>query len=136
MPSPSGTQWVTSDDVILLTLGNLGVTSTGQSIDPEDYQRVQNQVMPTFLKLAALEIAYVPQLDAIPGAWFADLAWILAGECAPLFGSATEDHIRFLTLGLGGPPSSVDIGAGAAAKSLKQQLRGRPTGEPVRTFYF
>ena len=132
----SGTQWVTADDVIIETLKNLGITSAGQAIDPEDYQFVQEKLIPTFLKLAALEICYVPQLDAIPGAWFSDLAWIMAGECAPKFGSNSDDHMRYLSLGLGGPPSQVDIGAGAGAKSLKQQIRGRPTGEPVRTWYF
>lgn len=136
MPSPSGTQWVTADDIILQTLENLGVLSVGQSTDPEDYARVQASIQPTFNKLAALQVCYTPQLDAIPAAWFNDLSWIMAQECAPKFGSNTEEHIRFCTLGLGGPPSQVPFLAGTAALSLIQQMRGRPTGEPARTFYF
>lgn len=136
MPSTFGTQWVTGDDIIEKTLKDLGVTAAGQSVDPEDRLWVSEEIHAMFLKLQELEICYVPQWEAIPGAWFDDLAAILAGVCAPKFGINSEDHIRWVTLGLGGPPSPVPLGAGAAALSLKQQLRGRPTGEPVRSFYF
>jgi|SRR5215468_2807780 len=136
MPSSFGTQWVTSTDIIEKTLKNLGVTAAGQSVDPEDRLWVSEEIHPMFLKLEQLEICYVPQEDAIPGAWFEDLAAILAGICAPKFGATNDDYIRWVTAGLGGPPSQVPLGAGAAALSLKQQLRGRPSGEPVRAIYF
>lgn len=136
MPSPSGTQWVTVDDIIQKTLDNLGVTAAGQSTDPEDYKVVSDEIQPMFNKLAALEICYTPQSDAIPAAWYEDLAAILAGICAPKFGATNDDALRWIGLGLGGPPSPVPMGAGAGALSLKQQLRGRPTGEPVRALYF
>jgi hypothetical protein len=89
-----------------------------------------------FAELAALEICYTPQLDAIPVSWFRPLAAILAGICAAKFGATGDDHVRWVSQGLGGPPSQVPLGAGEACLSLKQQLRGRPTHEPVRAVYF
>jgi hypothetical protein len=136
MPSPSGTQWVTSDDIVNETLKNLGVASAGQNIDPEDYQFVQEKIMPMFQKLANLQVCYVPQLSAIPGAWFDDLAAIMSQACCMKFGANPEDHQRWAALGLGGPPSPVPFLAGTAALSLIQQMRGRPTGEPERAIYF
>lgn|SRR5262245_45157979 len=136
MPSSFGQQWVTSDDIIEKTLDNLGVTAAGQDTDPEDRITVAEELNPMFLQLAALEICYVPQLDAIPGAWAEPLSAILSGICAPKFGATDEMMTRWISLGLGGPPSQVPFGAGAAALSLKQQMRGRPTGEPVRAVYF
>jgi len=136
MPSPSGTNWVTSDDIVYKALDNLGVTAAGQSTDPEDYQKAAVEIQPMFNELAALEICYLPDLSNIPAAWSRPLGDILAGICAPKFGATDDAHVRWVTMGLGGPPSGVPLGGGAAALSLKQQLRGRPTGEPVRTFYF
>src|SRR5262245_10897503 len=111
MPSPFGTPWVTGDDVTELALKFLGVTAAGQSVDPEDRLWASEQLQPMFAKLAALEICYTPQLDAIPVAWFEDLASILAGICAPKFGATTDDHVRWVSGGLGGPPSPVPLGA-------------------------
>jgi hypothetical protein len=135
MPSPSGPNYVTSDDLCYKALKNLGVTSSGQAVDPEDFQFVQEEVQAMFNELAGLEIAYIPQNDSIPAALFRPLSDILTGFCAPKFGANTDDQIKWITLGLGGPPSQVQLGGGAAALSLKQQLRLRPTYEFVRTFY-
>ena len=136
MVSTFGSQWVTGDDIIQKTLKNLGITAAGQAVDPEDLAWVSEELHPMFLMLEGLEICYVPQFEAIPGAWSGDLAAILSGICAPKFGVTNDDHIRWVTGGLGGPPSNVPLGAGAAALSLKQQTRGRPSGEPARALYF
>ena len=58
-------------------------------------------------------------------------AAIVAGECVSKFGGSPN----LVNLGLGGE-GNVSLGAGTAAKSLKQMLRGRPTGEPLRVQVF
>lgn len=112
-----------SSDLVLKALSNLGVLSTGQSVSPEDFERISSQLDSIFRKLGALEIVYVANPDEIPGEFFMDLASIVAGECSADFGVGPE----FIAAGLGSPP-----GAGMAAVSLKIMTRGRPTGEPLR----
>jgi hypothetical protein len=118
------------------TLARLGVLAAGQNVDPEDFSYVQSIVDPTLRKLAQLDIVPVTDQSNIPGAWFTDLADILAGESCTKFGATPQDVMDLKAAGLGGPPSQVPIGAGAACLSLKQQLRLRPTYEPLRALYF
>jgi hypothetical protein len=128
---PVSKPFYTADDLVLEALANLGVFAAGQTVSPEDYNYVNDRIDAIFRKLAALEICYVPDFENIPGEWFIDLAAIVAGECAVKFG-ASADYIGVLIQsGLGTPP-----GSGTAALSLKQMLRGRPTGEPQRTESF
>ncbi len=125
----------TSTDLINEALANLGVLSPGQPTDPEDFSFVQEKLDSIFRKLAGLEIVYVADPNNIPGAWFSDLADIVAGECATKFGSTPEDLLALTNKGLGGA-GNVPIGAGTAAQSLKIMLRGRPTYEVLQTDFF
>jgi hypothetical protein len=125
----------TSADLITEALANLGVLAAGQSIDPEDYSYVQTKLDSIFRKIAALEIVYVADADNIPSAWFSDLADIVAGECATKFGATPDDYVKLTNRGLGGV-NGIDVGQGAAAKSLRAMQRGRPTGEVLRTEFF
>ena len=121
----------TVTDLINKALANLGVLSPGQPVDVEDFQAVQIECDSLFRKLNALDIAWVPDPNNIPGSWFSDLADILAGEVATKFGAITPDQYGLLVnRGLGMPP-----GAGIAALSLKQITRGRPTYEILQTDY-
>ena len=122
----------TSADLITEALANLGVLAAGQSVDPEDYSYVSTKLDSILRKLAGLEICYVPDPENIPGAWFSDLADIIAGECARKFGFGGQDLSDVINRGLGGS-AQIPVGAGAAAQSLKIMTRGRPTGEPLRT---
>lgn len=134
----------TSNDLVTEALANLGVLSAGQPIDPEDFAYVNEKLDAIFRKIAALEIVTLPDpatitpqgtTPFIPSAYFSDLADIVAGECATKFGS-TPDMIQMLLLkGLGGI-QGIDVGFGAAAKSLRAIVRGRPTGEVLQTQYF
>ncbi len=127
----TSTPYYTRYDLVLEALANLGVLSAGQSISPEDYNYVDSRLDAIFRKLGALEIVYVADPSQIPGEWLIDLAAIVAGECATKFG-ASEDYVGVLiNAGLGGY-GSVPVGGGTAVQSLKIQLRGRPTGEPLR----
>jgi len=120
-----------SADLVSEALSNLGVLSAGQPIDPEDFSWVNEKLDAIYRKLAGLEIVFVSDADNIPGAWFADLADIVAGECASKFGLVGQEFTDKVNKGLGGA-AGVEIGAGTAAKSLKIMNRGRPTYEPLR----
>lgn len=120
----------TSSDLITEALANLGVLAPGQSTDPEDTAYVSEKLDPIFRMLAALEICYVADANNIPGEWFAPLADIVAGECATKFGLSADDYAKLKQAGLGAEP-----GTGAAAKALKEMLRGRATYEPLRVQY-
>lgn len=126
----------TQADLINEALANLGVLSAGQPTDPEDYSYVQTKLDSIVRKLAALEIVSIPDTNGIPSAFFSDLADIVAGECAEKFGCTGDDLNQKVAKGLGGPPSSANVGDGGAARSLKQMQRGRPTGEVLRVEYF
>lgn len=121
----------TQTDLINEALANLGVLSAGQPVDPEDTSYVKNKLDSIMRRLAGLEIVYVADIENIPGIWFSDLADIVAGECANKFGSTPEDVAKLTQKGLGVP-----VGSGAAAMSLKQINRGRPTGELQAVEYF
>lgn len=120
-----------STDLVTEALANLGVLAAGQPIDVEDFGYVNELLDAIFRKLAMLEIVYVADPNNIPGAWFADLAAIVAGECASKFGLVGQEFIDKVNKGLGGA-AGVEIGAGTAAKSLRIGTRGRPTYEPLR----
>jgi hypothetical protein len=128
---PASKPFYTYNDIVLEALANLGVLAAGQAVSPEDYNYINSRLDAIFRKLAALEIVYAPDPENIPGEWFIDLAAIVAGECATKFGASADFIGSLIAAGLGSPP-----GAGMAAMSLKQMLRGRPTGEPQRTESF
>jgi len=131
----SNSPFRTSTDLITEALANLGVVASGQPIDPEDFNFVQEKLDSIFRKLAGLEIVYVSDANNIPGEWFSDLADIVAGECATKFGANPNDYMNLVNRGLGGV-GGVEVGAGSAAKSLKVMTRGKPTYERFRGEFF
>lgn len=133
---PSTSPYRNQADLINETLANLGVLSAGQPTDPEDYNYVQEKLDAIVRKLAGLDIVYIADINNIPGAFFADLADIVAGECASKFGQSGEALSNTIAKGLGGPPSQTVVGGGGAAKSLKQMNRGRPTYEVTDNEFF
>lgn len=120
-----------SSDLVLQVLSNLGILSVGESVDVEDFQKVNTQLDSLFRMLAGLEIVYVSDPNNIPGSWFFPLADIVAGELASQFGIVDPEYSTIKNKGLGGA-GPVDIGAGDGAKALKIMGRGRPTYEPLR----
>jgi hypothetical protein len=128
-------QYRTQSDLVLEALANLGVLSAGQPTDPEDYSYVQTKLDSIFRKLAGLEIVTIADANNIPGAYFSDLADIVAGECCTKFGVSQEEYVKLINKGLGGV-SGVDVGFGAAAKSLRAMTRGRPTYEVMSNEFF
>jgi hypothetical protein len=128
-------QYRTSIDLVTEALANLGVLAAGQPTDPEDFNYVNEKLDSIFRKIAALEIVYVPDPNNIPGAFFSDLADIVAGECCTKFGVTPDDYVKLVNKGLGGV-NGIDVGNGAAAKSLRAMRRGRPTGETLVSEFF
>lgn len=127
----ANTQFLNVQQLINEALSRLGVLAAGQPTDPEDFSYVQSLVDPVLRKLNQLDIVPVADQNNIPGAWLTDLADILAGEACTKFGATPQDQASLVAKGLGSPP-----GAGLACLSLKQQLRLRPTYEPLRALYF
>ena len=82
-----------------------------------------------------MDLPYVSDVNNIPSIWFPDLADIVAGEFAYRFGATKDDADDLINKGLGGK-NGVDVGFGAAAKSLRMIMRGRPTGQPLQIDYF
>lgn len=130
---PINSPYRTSTDLVMRVLEIDGILSTGEAVDPEDFSKVNNNLDSIYRKLAGLEIVFVADPNNIPGAWFEDVAAIVAGEVASSFGLVGQELIDKINGGLGGAPGTqVEIGAGTAAKSLKIMGRGRPTYEPLR----
>jgi hypothetical protein len=125
----------TSTDLVNEALANLGVLVAGQPANVEDFAFVNEKLDSIFRKIAALEISWVPDPQNIPGEWFSDLADIVAGECCTKFGVTGDDYAKLINKGLGGV-QGVDVGMGAAAKSLRQINRGRATREILQADYF
>src|SRR3974390_1897957 len=132
----------TANDLVKEALANLGVLAAGQAIDPEDFDYVNSKLDAIFRKLDGLEIVSLPDpsqiggnVAFIPSVYFSDLADIVAGECATKFGETPDVHALLLMKGLGGI-QGIDVGFGAAAKSLRAIVRGKPTGEVLRVEYF
>jgi hypothetical protein len=128
-------QYRNSTDLVTEALANLGLLVAGQPANVEDFNYVNEKLDAIFRKLAALDITYVPDPNNIPGAWFSDLADIVAGECCTKFGVTNDDYAKLVNRGLGGV-NGIDVGSGAAAKSLREMRRGRPTGETLQAHYF
>jgi hypothetical protein len=139
--APYAGQYRTINDLFSEALAKLGVLSSGQPVDPEDYNYILAAYDGILRKLDGLDIVHLSSYDvsAIPGNWFIDLASIIAGECASKFGYTGPELYAKMNEGLGGgvnPDGSVtDVGMGSAAKSLKAMGRLKPTFEPLIVEY-
>lgn len=115
----------TRNDLVLQALANLGVLAAGQTPATEDFDTVDEHVDQVIASLDERGIITVDDVEAIPASWFGPLAVILADDAAPEFGLP------------GMPPSASSRDPVAnAADLLRQMVRGKPTGEPMRGDYF
>ena len=129
-------QFLNVTQLINETLSRIGILSEGQATDPGDFSYVQQMVEPTLAMLNSLEVVPVADENNIPAEWYIFLASILAGECAAHFNASMEDHVRLVSIGMGGPPSQVPFLAGTAVLALKQMQRLHATYEMARAIYF
>ncbi len=64
----------------------LNIVGTGQSLEAEYSEKIDNNVDPLFAQLASDDIAVVVSDDLIPSEWFDALAGLLANVSAPIAG--------------------------------------------------
>lgn len=117
-----GTQ--TRADLVVKILEKLGVVPEGQAPEIEDAARVDRNLPALQQQLAAEEILYVGDLDAIPTQWFLALAKVCAYELRNEFGVTGEFEV------------TLKNGYDEGVRQLKVMNRGRPTYEPLRTVSF
>jgi hypothetical protein len=121
----------TQADLVNQVLENLGALVIGQTPNVEDVAAVASEIDSFLRMLAGLDICYVADANAIPGAIFDPLASIIAGELANAWGKTGDEFQQLMARGLGMPP-----GSGSGAMAIKAITRGRPTFEPLRVQYF
>lgn len=114
----------TLSDLVLETLEKLGVVPDGQTPGIEDTARVTEAAPGLLKEYGAREIVFVPDADNIPDEWFMSIAAMNAYELRTKFGIIGEEA------------QDLKNGNDEAIVKLKVMLRGRPTGEPMRTHYF
>jgi hypothetical protein len=124
----------TANDLIEGVLKELKVKQSGQPTDPEDFAYVSEELDSVMAKLGALNIVYIPDPDVTPAEYYRELVSIIAGEVCLKFGVNDADFVMLKNSGLGGV-QGVDVGSGAAAKTLREMARGRPTYERLRVEY-
>lgn len=64
----------------------LRVAGTGQPLEPEYQDEIDQKIDPLILQLSVDEICHVGDINNIPGEWFDAIASLLANICAPLVG--------------------------------------------------
>jgi hypothetical protein len=74
------------DDLVQRALRNLGVLPAGQSYNQEEYDQVDDLVIPVVESLSARDIYYVADATDIPDEAFIAIGHCLAWACASEFG--------------------------------------------------
>jgi hypothetical protein len=77
----------TTEQLVYRAASELGRYRSGDSFDAGDYQTIEDLVEPLVAQLAAEEIAYIDDSDAISDAVFLPVGRLLAIEAAPSFGN-------------------------------------------------
>jgi hypothetical protein len=97
-------------------LGILTNLPSGTAFSDEDNATVDSYVDPVIAELAAEEVAYIDDADAIPSEIFLSLVAILASRCGPRYGQ----------------PRDAD-GEERNKRAIRKMVAGRPTYEPLET---
>lgn len=84
----------TRHELIREAADKLSIVGTGQGLEAEYAQRLDNAIDPLFLQLAQDGICEVVNPDLIPSEWFDSLAGLLANQCASVGGKAFDPSIK------------------------------------------
>lgn len=84
----------TRDELIREAADKLNIVGTGQSLEAEYSEKLDGNVDPLLMQLAADGICNVVNTGFIPAEWFDALAGLLANVCAPLGGKAYDPRIK------------------------------------------
>lgn len=95
----------TRTELITMAADELGIIASGQSLEPEDQQKIDSRVDGLFAELGSRGVCTVSDDDAILIEWSEPLAILLANSCATIFGKAKlgtadremiEDRLRVM----------------------------------------
>jgi hypothetical protein len=95
----------TRDELIEMAGEELLVIGSGQSLEDEDQEKIDNRVDNLFGELSSRGVCYVANDAEIPAEWCGPLAELLANECARIFGKqklpdqqreAIEDRLKVM----------------------------------------
>lgn len=90
---------------VAMAADELGIVGSGQSLADEDEDKIDSRVDGLFAELAAREVIFVQDDEAIPVEHAGPLAELLANECAQIFGKqkmsvqareGIEDRLRVM----------------------------------------
>ena len=72
----------------------LSIVGTGQVLEAEYAERLDNGIDPLFAQLATDGICEVVNPDFIPSEWFDSLAGLLANQCASVGGKGFDPNVK------------------------------------------
>jgi hypothetical protein len=84
----------TVTELIREAADRLQIVGTGQPLEPEYAERIEVNVDPLLMQLAADGICQVANKNYIPGEWFDSLAGLLANMCAAVAGKQYAPEIK------------------------------------------
>jgi hypothetical protein len=84
----------TRAELIREAADKLNIVGTGQDLEPEYSEKIDNNIDPLLAQLASDDIAVVVNDDLIPAEWFDALAGLLGNVSAPVAGKAFDPNIK------------------------------------------
>lgn len=90
----------TRNELVREAADKLNIVGTGQPLEADYAQRIDNSVDPLLMQLASDGIAEVVNDQAIPSEWFDSIAGLLANICAPVGGKAFDPQVKMFYEGM------------------------------------
>lgn len=84
----------TRTEIVREAADKLNIVGTGQTLEAEYGEKIDNNIDPLFAQLAADDICLVVNDDLIPSEWFDALAGLLANVSAPVAGKDFDPNIK------------------------------------------
>lgn len=109
----------TRAQLIQRALKNIGIIEPGEAPSSEDYATVDDLIDPLIAQLAADQIAYISDSDAIELEYYMPLARLLGNAAGPDFGSAINEQAK-----------AID------EQILRRLTASKPTYETLKVSYF
>lgn len=84
----------TRTELIREAADKLNIVGTGQSLEAEYSEKIDNNIDPLFAQLAVDGICTVVNDDLVPAEWFDALSGLLANVSAPVGGKTFDPNIK------------------------------------------
>jgi hypothetical protein len=114
----------TRADLVSKALDVLGISAVGQTVDADTAKIIDDDVDTVLKALAARELVYIPNPDAVPDEIFIQTAILLADSNKQNFGLQQDELDKLNAQVL------------QAESQIREIVRGRPTYERLRTEYY